>query len=177
MRSGRLFASLLLLAVACGNSGSIDESPDGIHPQPQPTNGNIKIDAPCNTTTCGPAPSSFQYPKCRPQSGACTWIDQVAVSYQACEPVECGPAPTTNVCPTGTSFASNTCGSENDDSCRWTTACAPPRSTTPCPDPNGPNGCPSEVESIGVICKDGSNGALACYLLASGKCGYQPNCE
>ncbi len=44
MRFGWLLAPVLVLA-ACGNSGSADETGDGIHPQPQPTNGNIAIDA------------------------------------------------------------------------------------------------------------------------------------
>lgn len=174
MRLRRLATIALLLAAACSTSSSGASDPDGIHPQPQPNNGSVSITAPCNTVICGAAPSELQYPKCIPQNGKCTWIDQQTSSYTQCADVECGDAPKADVCPAGTTFKGNTCGAENDNSCAWTTACAPPRSTTPCPDPNG---CGSAMPDIGVICQDGDAGALACFLLSTGKCGFDRTCD
>ena len=169
------FAALVAVAVvACGTSHSEDATPDGIHPQPQPNNGQISITAPCTPTTCGAAPSTFQYPKCVPDKGTCKWIDETTVSFEACDAAECGTVPGAEVCPSGTTFSGNNCGSENGASCAWTTACVPPRSTTPCPDPNG---CGDAKPELGVICKDGSTGDLACFQLANGACAFQRTCD
>jgi len=128
--------------------------------------------------SCGSVPSNLStVPSITcsaPSKGACAWSAASAddtVSYRQCAASEC-PAPPAIDCPAGTARASQQCGSENSGACTWTTVCAPPRSTTPCPDANG---CGAEPE-LGVVCSDGSNGALVCVTSGS-KCSWQPNCD
>jgi len=147
--------------------------PTGIHPQPQPTKTEASFTAPCNAQKCGDAPENLKKPKCKPVPTECEWSEDQTVSYAPCEESKCGVAPGPEVCPTGTTFKGNQCGSENDAACAWTTACAPPRSTTPC---KTSNGCGDGKPEIGVICKDGSNGDLACMQFAD-DCQWQPTCE
>lgn len=94
------------------------------------------------------------------------------MSYRPCAESECGAAPGAEVCPSGTTFRGNSCGSENEAVCAWSSACTPPRSTVPCPDTDG---CGPQPE-IGVICQDGGIGGLACMQGAS-RCGWERTCD
>jgi hypothetical protein len=168
-------AGLMTVIAACSTAASPDGGPDPISPQPQPSRGPFQITSPCTASLCGEIPASLQSPRCRGETEAsCGWSDDAAVSYRVCEASEC-PAtePTESVCPEGTTFRGNTCGSENDAPCAWTTACVAPRSTTPCP--GGADAC-GPMPEIGVICSDGSTGNLVCVETSSG-CTYQPDCD
>jgi len=140
----------------------------------------LNFTSPCTAGACGevPASSTSSKPTCAPsEGGSCGWSDpdpNGTVSYAPCEESKCGTKPDQSVCPAGTTFKGAQCGSENDQACKWQSACVPPKSTTPCPDANG---CGDGKPEIGVICKDGSTGDLACMKLASGKCGWEPTCE
>ncbi|MBX3222021.1 MAG: hypothetical protein KF795_16000 [Labilithrix sp.] len=162
------------LALACESSSETNPEPDGdgIHPQPQPNRRAATFTAPCTATGCGEAPESLTSPKCKPLPAECGWTDEGSVSFRPCDESECGVAPGSEVCPEGTLFRGNTCGSENEAACAWNTACAPPRSTTPCADPAGCGPMPA----IGVICEDGGNGELACMKLDT-RCDWQRTCD
>jgi len=166
-----LFGLLFLLA-ACGSSLPDGGPAQSIHPQPQPNDGGVRITAPCTATACGAAPSNLGSPRCKPEAAGCGWSDDTAVSFRQCAESECGAAPGADVCPAGTTFRGNTCGSENESVCTWSTACAPPPSTVPCRDAEGCGGKPE----LGVICSDGSAGDLVCMQFAS-RCAWQRTCE
>lgn len=179
MRRGLLlfFLSALSLAGACESSsepGSGAERPggQGIHPQPQPNRRETRFTSPCTAAKCGEAPGALESPRCKPLDAECGWTDDTSVSYRPCPDTECGPAPGPEVCPAGTTFKGNACGSENEGACAWSTSCAPPPSTTPCPDPEG---CGPRL-NIGVICKDGGAGELACMQFDT-RCNWQRTCD
>lgn len=181
----RSFAPLALvaltatLAAACEVASTSTEPPaddkggDPISPQPQPNRGAAKFTAPCNASTCGQAPGNLEAPKCAPEErDVCSWSEDTSVSYRQCAESECGTAPGSEVCAPGTTFKGNTCGSEDERPCAWTTACMPPPSTTPCPTAEGCGPQPA----IGVVCKDGSNGELVCMQFETA-CNWQRSCE
>jgi hypothetical protein len=155
-----------IVIAACGGTTTT--------PQPAPggTASQALYTAPCTSSVCGSQPSGME--KCVPNKDSCEWHDvdpDGTVSYRPCASSECGKEPGAEVCPPGTTFKGNQCGSENEAACRWTTTCAPPRSTKPCAtDACGP------MPEIGVICKDGSTGALAC-MDQNGKCGWERTCD
>ncbi len=174
MRRGFLLfiVGSLGLAVACESGTENGPGPQNIHPQPQPNRREAVFTAPCTADRCGDAPASVSSPRCKPLPSECGWSDGTSVSYSQCAEAECGPAPGPEVCPEGTTFKTNTCGSENDAPCAWSTACAPPPSTTPCPDPEGCGPMPG----IGVICKDGGTGGLECMQFEA-RCNWQRTCD
>ena len=168
-----LGALLLVALVACEESGGSPGGPQAVSPQPQPSRRELLITAPCTAEACGEAPTSLRAPRCRgAEVSSCGWSESDTVSYRACAPTECGAEPS-GLCPAGTTFAGNQCGSENEAPCAWTTTCVPPRSTTPCPE--GADACGPKPE-IGVVCADGSTGDLAC-MLVGGRCEYQRTCD
>ncbi|MBX3263959.1 MAG: hypothetical protein KIS78_29120 [Labilithrix sp.] len=174
MRRG-LFLFLLSavgLASACESTSKTNPGPQGIHPQPQPNRRPVTFTAPCTATACGEAPEAIASPSCKPLPADCGWTDNSSVSFRQCADSECGVAPTSEVCPSGTLFRGNTCGSENEAPCAWNTACVPPPSTTPCP---APEGCGPKPE-IGVICQDGGIGGLECMQFDS-RCDWQRTCD
>ena len=174
MRRGILlfFVGSLGLAVSCESREDTGPGPQNIHPQPQPNRSPVSFTAPCTAERCGDVPGSISSPRCKPLPAECGWTDDTSVSYRQCPESECGAAPGPEVCPEGTTFKGNACGSENEAACAWTTACAPPRSTTACPDANG---C-GEMPLIGVICEDGGTGGLECMQF-DGYCSWQRTCE
>ena len=184
---GSMLFGLLVLAACGGSSTAIDASstsPRRDTPSaPGASTGTVRdalsFTAPCNASACGdvPASSASSTPACQPSDGGCAWSDPGAdgtVSYRTCDDSQCGPAPNPSVCPAGTTFTGAQCGSENEQACAWRSTCVPPRSTKGCPTVDG---CGPAKPEIGVVCKDGSAGDLACMLLATGKCGWQPTCE
>lgn len=140
---------------------------------------SFEIRGDCSFEACGGVPSSLEsvsQVSCSTSTGACTWsssADNGSVSYRPCADSECPSRPSIQ-CPAGTSQASQTCGSENDAACAWTTACVPPRVTTPCPDSHGCDGLPTIA--IGVICSDGSTGGFACVTEGQ-SCRWERNCD
>lgn len=174
MRRGLLlfFLGSVGLAVACESSSETGTGPQGIHPQPQPNRREAAFTAPCTAERCGEAPSSISSPRCKPLPAECGWTENGSVSYRPCADSECGTAPGPEVCPEGTTFKGNTCGSENEAACVWSTACAPPRSSIKCADPEG---C-GEMPNIGVICSDGGTGGLECMQFDT-RCDWQRTCE
>jgi hypothetical protein len=159
------------LAFACSGSNT-----NGSPPEPS-TNQTLNAIGPCAFTACGSLPSSLASTPTVTCSGAttdsCAWSadDQQSASYRQCADSECSPAPEID-CPVGTLRSTQRCGSENGAACLWTTVCTPPRNTTPCPDADG---CGPQPE-IGVICGDGTNGALVCVSNGT-KCGWERNCD
>lgn len=158
--------------LACGTGSEGGGSLQTIHPQPQPNSEGVSFIAPCTASSCGPAPASLASPRCKAEANACAWSDDTSVSYRSCADSECGTAPDPSVCPSGTTFRGNACGSENEAACAWRTTCAPPRSTVPCSDPEGCGGKPE----LGVICSDGSTGDLAC-MTVNARCAWQRTCD
>jgi hypothetical protein len=160
------------LGAACAASSTDDGRDTEIRPQPQPNRREALFSAPCTATTCGDAPASLSKPRCAPSGVECTWAEDAVVSYAQCDAGTCGQEPSPDVCPAGTDFKANMCGSENEGACRWTTVCAPPPSTTPCADPSGCGAQPA----LGVICSDGGMGELLCMQLDD-RCGWQRSCD
>ncbi len=171
----RWFARLVLGAfgfvVACAaESGG---GPDAeIRPQPQPNRREALFAAPCTATACGEAPTTLSKPRCAPAPADCAWSEDEVVSYAACEDASCGTAPGAEVCPSGTTFKGNACGSENGGACRWTTTCAPPPSTTAC---TSAAGC-GPMPELGVLCSDGGTGELVCMQFDD-RCAWQRSCD
>jgi hypothetical protein len=171
MRRFLCLALMLAVAAACESSSS-EPSPQNIHPQPQPNDGSVRISAPCSASECGEAPSSLANPHCKPKGAGCSWSDDTSVSYRQCADAECGVAPSPNICPIGTTFRGNSCGSEDEEPCRWTTHCSPPPSTAPCPNADGCGPKPA----LAVICSDGGIGDLVCMEFQS-RCAWQRTCD
>lgn len=163
---------LLLVACAGADRGESDT--------PETRRQTVKVSDGCEFASCGVMPSSLSSEpvvECSAPDGAeCSWSDtgdDASVSYRYCADSECPPKPAVD-CPAGTTFGSQQCGSENDAPCAWTTSCVPPRITTPCADSHGCDHL--EVQAIGIICKDGSNGGFAC--VTDGKsCFWERNCD
>jgi hypothetical protein len=185
------FASLSLVAACSGAETSPAPAPSPNPTSTSPTDPPVGqtgqalvFTAPCESDSCANASGAADGAnRCAPdpkKSGVCAWAPPTGsssdpngtVSYSLCPDKLCGarPAP---ACPTGTTFASATCGSENDSACTWTTHCAAPRSTTPCPTPSG---CGDAKPEIGVVCKDGSAGDLVC-MKTGNKCAWERSCD
>ena len=165
--------SASFLPLACG---SADQS--GGAKSPSSTRQTLSAVGGCEFAACGSLPSNLSStPSVTCSSGSsesCAWAASDAdatTSYRPCSASECPAAPAL-ACPPGTVHSSQQCGSENDAACAWTTVCSPPRDTTPCPDANS---CGPQLE-IGVICSDGSNGALVCVTNGQ-TCSWQRNCD
>ena len=166
-----LFGSAWL--VACGASEEAKSPSDG---------GSIRqtlsVNGDCQFEACGSVPSSMaSTPKVEcsaAPSAACAWSDASAVvSFRQCADSECPAKPAVD-CPADTVQSTQYCGSENDAACAWTTVCVPPRITTPCPQANGCDNQP--VSLIGIICKDGSNGGMAC-VTDGNSCFLERDCD
>jgi hypothetical protein len=168
-----LSASFSFLLLACGG---VDQT--GGAKEPSSTHQTLSVVGGCEFAACGSPPSSLASApsvKCSDvSSGSCEWSatgDSGSTSYRPCSASECPAAPALD-CPAGTVHSSQQCGSENGAACAWTTVCTPPRDTTPCPDVNS---CGAQI-AIGVICSDGSTGALAC-VTDGHTCSWQRNCD
>ncbi len=183
------FASLSLVAACSGAETSPAPAPAPAPSSASPTDPPVGktgqalvFTAPCESGSCADASASADgATRCAPdpkKSGTCAWAPPPGsndpngtVSYSPCPDKMCGARPSP-ACPPGTTFASATCGSENDSACTWTTHCAAPRSTTPC---KSQSGC-GPMPEIGVVCKDGSAGSLVCAE-KSGECGWERSCD
>lgn len=169
-----LFSSSVL--AACGGSEEAKSPGDGGGSVRQTLSAN----GDCAFEACGSVPSSMaSAPKVEcsaASSAACAWSDDAAsttVSFRPCADSECPPKPALE-CPANTQQSTQYCGSENDAACAWTTVCVPPRITTPCPRADG---CANQaVTTIGIICKDGSNGGMAC-VTDGDKCFMERDCD
>ncbi len=168
-----IFVIVAASLVACSGGSGDNRSPD------PSVNQSFEVRGDCNFEACGVVPSSLEsvsQVSCSTSAGACTWsssADDSSVSYRPCADSECPSRPSLQ-CPTGTSQASQTCGSENSAACAWTTTCVPPRVTTPCSDNHGCDNLP--LVAMGVICSDGSTGGFAC--VADGQsCRWERNCD
>lgn len=166
-----LWLSGSFLSLACGNADQGAKSPAA-------TSQTLSAVGACAFAACGSLPSNLaSTPSVRcsgPASDSCAWsasADHDVSSYRACSASECPDAPALD-CPAGSVHSSQNCGSENGAACAWTTVCVPPRDTTPCPDANG---CGAQAE-LGVICKDGSSGALVCVTNGQ-TCSWQRSCD
>jgi hypothetical protein len=166
--------ALLLAACSGADAPAGGEDPNGGARQ------TLKATGDCSFQTCGAVPSSMESEVtvvCREDAGdSCAWSPSAAdstSSYRECGAEEC-PAPPAIECPETTVQASQRCGSENDAACAWTTACVPPRITTPCADAHGCDEQP--VQTIGIICKDGSAGGFAC-VTDGRSCFLERNCD
>jgi hypothetical protein len=127
---------------------------------------------PCTAWACGAAPSAAEA-TCAPADGNCVWaVADGTTSYTQCAATACGTPPGAEVCPAGTEWKGNQCGSVDGAPCRWTTTCAPPRSTTPCPSADG---C-GPVPELAVICKDGTAVGLVC-MKQGDACGWERPCD
>ena len=170
--------SLLLGSIcftACGGSGEAKNPSEG-----GSTRQTLSANGECQFEACGSVPSSLSTaPKvecAETSSKSCEWAEDPAnasVSFRQCAETECPPKPAVD-CPSDTVQSSQYCGSENSAACAWTTVCVPPRITTPCPEADG---CADQPEIlIGVICKDGSNGGMAC-VTDGARCFLERNCD
>lgn len=164
-----------MFVVACGASEGAKSANEG-----GSTRQTLTASGECSFEACGSMPSSLaSAPKVEcaaSSSNACAWSEDDAnasVSFRQCADSECPAKPAVD-CPADTVQASQYCGSENDAACAWTTVCVPPRITTPCPEANGCDGQP--VPAIGIICKDGSNGGMACVTDGT-KCFMERDCD
>lgn len=168
-----VFGSLFL--AACGGSEEAKSPSDGASARQ-----TLSVHGECSFAACGSLPSNLSTtPKVECTAGSsesCAWSDTTAntsVSYRQCAETECPPQPAIE-CPADTVQSTQTCGSENDAACAWTTVCVPPRITTPCPQADG---CANQpVPEIGIICKDGSNGGMACVTDGT-SCFMERDCD
>ncbi len=181
--------SALLLLTACSGATSTPStgSPSGagtadkgaVKDETQPIREALSFVAPCTASSCGDLPTSSSSarsaaPSCELAGSTCSWTDSGddPVSYSPCDEALCGIEPDATVCPAGTTFKGASCGSENDGACTWRSACAAAPNSPICPDPTG---CGPKPE-IGIVCKDGSVGDLACRSLGA-KCDWERTCE
>jgi len=160
---------------ACGGSEEAKSPSDRAA-----TRQTLSVNGECSFDGCGVMPSSLaSVPKVEcgaSSSGACAWSEDAAngsVSYRQCADTEC-PAKPAIECPADTVQATQSCGSENQGPCVWTTMCVPARVTTPCPQADGCSGQP--VPTIGIICKDGSVGGMAC-VTDGASCFMERDCD
>lgn len=168
-----VFGSILL--TACGASEEAKSPSDRAS-----THQTLSVNGECSFEGCGAVPPSLAAtPKVdcgASSSGVCAWSEKTAsdsVSYRQCADAECPPKPAVD-CPTDTVQSVQSCGSENQGACVWTTTCVPPRVTTPCPQVDGCSGQP--VLTIGIICKDGSVGGMAC-VSDGARCFLERDCD
>lgn len=163
------------LPLACGSA----EQSAGT--KPASTSQTLSVVGACTFMACGGLPSNLAATpsvECASASSAdssdgCAWSagDDSSVSYRACAANECPAAPAVD-CPDDTVRSSQQCGSENGAACAWTTVCTPPRATAPC---EVANGCGPQPQ-LGVICRDGSSGDLACVTNGE-TCSWQRTCD
>lgn len=179
-RNAFFITSTLALLSFAGCATDSDSTPADSGDKTTVTKQTIELSGACTIDACGSVPSSLSREStvsCADASGAsCAWAsssDDTSVSYRSCSDSECPEKPSLE-CPEGTRFASQSCGSENDGACLWTTICAPPRETTPCPESTGCDDLP--LMEIGVICTDGSTGGFACVTDGQ-KCYWERNCD
>jgi len=172
--SSLILAILTLSVGACSSANS-----DGARSPSQGARQTLEVSGECTFESCGTVPPSLEdvnRVSCSPVADSCTWSDaanNASVSYRTCAESECPSRPATG-CPTGTTQAVQSCGSENEAPCSWTTTCVPPRITTPCADADGCNEQP--LIEIGIICKDGSTGGFACVTDGQ-RCFWERNCD
>jgi len=169
--------SLLLGSVllsACGGSEEPKSPSDG-----GSSRQTLSVNGDCQFEACGSVPSSMAAAakvECSAgSSAACAWSEPAggSVSFRSCADSECPARPAVD-CPADTVPSTQYCGSENDAACEWTTVCAAPRITTPCPQANGCDHQP--VITIGIICKDGSTGGMAC-VTDGDSCFLERDCD
>jgi hypothetical protein len=160
---------------ACGGSEEAKSPSDRAS-----TLQTLSVNGECSFEGCGKMPDSLTSAakvECgASSSGACAWSEDSAsssTSYRQCADTECPPKPAVK-CPTDTVQAAQTCGSENQGPCGWTTVCVPPRITTPCPQADGCSDQP--VLTIGITCKDGSVGGMAC-VTDGASCFLERDCD
>lgn len=160
---------------ACGGSEEAKSPTEG-----GSTRQTLSASGECRFEACGSLPSSLSTaPKveCAASSSeACAWAEDPAsatVSFRQCAEAECPAKPAVD-CPADTVQSTQYCGSENDAACAWTTVCVPPRITTPCPQADGCSDQP--VSLVGIICKDGSTGGMACVTDGT-KCFMERDCD
>lgn len=168
-----LFGSTWL--AACGGSEEAKSPNEG-----GASRQTLTASGDCRFETCGAVPSSLATApqlECSASSSAeCAWAadgPDSSVSFRQCAESECPPKPAVD-CPSDTVQSNQYCGSENDAACAWTTVCVPPRITTPCPQADGCSGQP--IPAIGIICKDGSTGGMAC-VTDGAKCFLERDCD
>lgn len=171
MRFGTMLVCLAALIGCSAEPVDGGGVPSTVSPQPQPSaRPGLRFTSPCKPDVCGAAPEENATCR-RNKDDVCAWFPDTPVSYRSCEPKECGVEPTIT-CAAPFSFAGNTCGSEDERPCEWTTICLPPKSTTPCGDRNG---CGPKPD-LGVVCKDGGAGDLVC-MDVGGTCDFQRTCD
>lgn len=178
----------LALGLASGLFGAwacrVDEGgpPGVVGPQPQPVHGyELIYEEPCSVEECDriDRPSEQGVHRCTRafEAGACRWETggpNTSVSFSQCEEPRCGARPAIQ-CPAGLQLGGHTCGSENDEPCRWHTSCGVPPSDVPCPNEEcGP------AQTIAAICSEdgGFEGPIAemvCRRTAFG-CFWQHEC-
>jgi hypothetical protein len=170
--------ALTCLVVFSACSSSIRDDGNDAH-----SGQALEYVAPCTPAECdgsavpqiGCADDSEPTLSCAPDgNGTCHVTpvcdgDDGVVSYEPCDPSECGPIPQIG-CPPDYTYVES-CGSENGAACVWTIDCVPPPSTTPC---TIPDGC-GPMPEYAPICEDGSTGTLACMQTDS-TCSWQPQC-
>lgn len=164
-----------LFVAACGGSEEAKSPSEG-----GSTRQTLSISGDCSFDACGSVPPSLSSTPQVECGGAkpedCAWSDaraSTSVSFRQCADSECPPKPAVQ-CPSDTVQSSQYCGSENDAPCVWTTLCVPPRITTPCPEADG---CATQpVPTIGIICKDGRTGGMACVTDGQ-KCFLERDCD
>lgn len=164
-----------MFVAACGGSEEAKSPNEG-----GSTRQTLSVNGDCSFAACGSVPPSLSSAAKVECGGAtpeaCAWSDAAAsssVSFRQCTDAEC-PAKPAVQCPSDTAQSSQYCGSENDAPCAWTTVCVPPRITTPCPQADGCSDQP--VPAIGIICKDGSTGGMACVTDGQ-KCFLERDCD
>jgi hypothetical protein len=168
------FVSASIFLTACGGGDQAKSPNDGVS-----TPQTLSVNGACSFEGCGAMPSSLaSAPKVEcgaSVSGACAWSEDPAasVSFRPCADAECPSKPAVE-CPANTVQSSQYCGSENEGACTWTTVCVPPRVTTSCPQADGCSGQP--VSTIGIVCKDGSAGGMAC-VTDGARCFLERDCD
>jgi hypothetical protein len=170
---------LCVLSQVTGCSSGTDSNPQDSGNAPT-SKQTLVVKGECNIESCGAVPVSMSDAdsvSCASgTSASCDWAvssDATTVSYRYCADTECPQKPVAE-CPDTTYQVSQTCGSENDGPCVWTTRCIPPRNTTPCPEATGCDGIP--VIDIGIICENGTVGGFACVTDGE-KCYLERNCD
>jgi hypothetical protein len=178
MKSNSFIIISLLSAMVIGACAN-DTNPKNEASDTPSTKQTLTVSGDCTFAVCGVVPTSLSTEAkvtCENSTDAvCDWSASGSgtASYRFCSDAECPEKPAIE-CPEGTVFASQSCGSENDAACAWTTTCAPPRDTTPCPETTGCDSLP--LMAIGIVCKDGSVGGTVCVTDGQ-TCHWERNCD